>query len=117
MADIEIHAPMIITPRLLPGVRIEDGFISVEPTERTGEYGKPIWNWYVDIPAGESFGSDLAGWGDHKAMMGTLLSFLGAAAEAYPDGENSDLFTTLIVEWAYQNSDEIAILRMELEGE
>jgi len=117
MATIEIHEPMIITARLLPGVRIEDAFISVEPTGNRGEYGKPVWRWFIDLPDGEFKGDDLAGWGDHKAMMETLLAFLEAAAESYPDGENADLFPAPVVAWAHQNSDEISILRMELEGE
>lgn len=110
-----IMSPMIITARLLPGIKVEDGFISLEPTERRGEYGKPIWNWYVDIPAGEFEGTDLMGWGDHKAMMEDMLGFLGAAAESYPDGEHAELFPVAVVEWAHQNSDEISILACELE--
>lgn len=113
--EMIIKSPMIITARLLPGIKVEDGFISLEPTERCREYGKPIWKWYVDIPAGEFEGDDLAGWGDHKEMMASMLSFLGAAAESYPDGENADLFPPPVVEWAHQNSDEIAILSMDLE--
>lgn len=113
--EMVIKSPMIITARLLPGIKVEDGFISLEPTERRGEYGKPIWKWYVDIPAGEFEGNDLMGWGDHKGMMGDMLAFLGAAAESYPDGESTDLFPAPVAEWAQQNSDEISILSGELE--
>jgi hypothetical protein len=115
MATMEIHAPMIITARLLPGIKIEDGFISLEPTQMRGEHGKPIWKWFVDIPAGEFEGSDLMGWGDHAGMMGDMLAFLEAAAESYPDGESADLFPKPVVEWAQQNADEISILRTEIE--
>ncbi len=57
--------------------------------------------------------------------MESLLSFLGAAAESYrfrgldwdkigPD-DNATLFEKPVVEWAYQNSDEISILEYELQ--
>ena len=111
-----ITAPMIITARLLPGIKIEDGFISLEPTGRTGEHGKPIWKWFADIPAGEFEGSDLMGWGDHKGMMGDMLAFLVAAAESQPGGDSTDLFPMAVTKWARQNSDEISILSCELEG-
>ncbi len=110
-----INSPMIITARLLPGIRVEDGFISLEPTERRGDYGKPIWKWFVDIPAGEFDGDDLSGWGDHRGMMESMLTFLGACADSYPDGESAALFPKPVAEWAQQNSDEISILSCELE--
>jgi len=114
---MEIHPPMIITARLLPGIRIEDGFISLEPTKNRGEFGKPVWKWYADIPAGEFEGDELSGWGDHRGMMGDMLAFLSAAAESYPAGENADLFPAPVVEWAQHNSDELCFLREELEEE
>lgn len=107
--EMVIKSPMIITARLLPGIKVEDGFISLEPTEKRGEYGKPIWKWYVDIPAGEFEGDDLAGWGDHKGMMSDMLAFLGASD--YTPG----LFPEPVVEWARQNTDELDMLSCELE--
>jgi hypothetical protein len=106
---------MIISARLLPGLKVEDGFISLEPAGGHDHLGKPLWKWYIDIPDGEFEGADLAGWGDHREMMRSMLSFLGAAAESYPDGENANLFPPKVTEWAYQNSDEISILSCELE--
>lgn len=57
-----------------------------------------------------------------QEMLATLLTFLGAAAESYSyrqrtgrNGENEDLFPAPVVEWAYQNSDELSMLAMELE--
>jgi hypothetical protein len=114
--------PIIITPRLLPGVQIGGAFISVEPTRATDHYGKTKWQYFIDIDGQENSGADLAGWGDTQEMLATLLSFLGAAAESYAyrqrtgrDGENEDLFPAAVVEWAYQNSDELSMLAMELE--
>lgn len=55
--------------------------------------------------------------------MENLLCFLGAAAESYryrgcvytgdPD-DNSSLFPKPVVEWAYQHSDEIGLLELNL---
>jgi hypothetical protein len=62
-----------------------------------------------------------------RETLGSLLSFLGAAAESYahtigkyrgwPEdkGENGDLFSEHIVEWAHQNSDELAMLQSDIE--
>lgn len=51
------------------------------------------------------------------AMLGTLLSFLTACAESYPDGENADMFPPEVAEWAAQHSDELTMLALEIEGE
>lgn len=51
------------------------------------------------------------------AMLATLLSFLTACAESYPDGENADLFPRDVAEWAAQHSDELSMLRFEIEGD
>lgn len=61
---------------------------------------------------------------DPSKLNVSLLSFLGASAESYrykmdwdkltPDS-NASLFPRPVVEWAYQNSDEISILLCEIE--
>ena len=61
--------------------------------------------------------------GSEQDGMESLLSFLGAAAEAYyytlltgrkPD--NGDLFPDFVVQWAYFNSDEISMVVYEMEN-
>lgn len=57
--------------------------------------------------------------------MSDLLSFLGAAAESYryrkcdwanvTEDDNATLFQREVVEWAYQNSDEISMLGSEVD--
>lgn len=54
--------------------------------------------------------------------MFSLLSFLGAAAEAYDytvrtgrESDNGEMFTAFIVEWAYQHADEISMAAYDLE--
>lgn len=116
------YDPVIITPRLLPGVRIGDAFVSVEPTGGADRQGKPAWRWYVDAPGFEASESDLHGWGDAGEMLGTLLAFLEACAESRSygartgrKGENADLFSEHVGAWAEENSDEISMRRFEIE--
>lgn len=57
------------------------------------------------------------------AMLGTLLSFMDACAEAYAfqmreptaDPENLALFPESMREWCYLHSDELAMARLEIE--
>jgi hypothetical protein len=122
---ITLRPPTIITPRLLPGVRIGDVFVSIEYSRRPGSEGRTRYTYHVDLPAGEVTGYDLqsgAGGGTLQEGLENLLCFLEAAAESYSyrlrtgrQGENEDLFPPPVVEWAYQHSDEIAMTRLELE--
>lgn len=53
-------------------------------------------------------------------MLATLLSFLTACAESISylpggGGENANLFPRDVAEWAAQHSDELAMLRFEIE--
>lgn len=120
---MEIKAPMIITSRLKPGVRVADATISLYPTGKVDEDGKPQWMYEFDQDNGYSvFDDDLYGFGFVSEMMGTLLAFMEAAAESHAafirngrPGDNDGLFNREVAEWAYQNSDEISMVRMELE--
>ena len=60
--------------------------------------------------------------GTEREGMSSLLSFLGAAAEAYrynglcwKADTNCELFPAHIVEWAYQNDGEISVAAYEYE--
>lgn len=127
-----LRAPMVITSRLMAGVHIGEGAdlceISIQPSGKTDHRGAPRWSYFLDIPfAGvnrtrEHTGDDLAGWGDAREMLGTLLSFLTACTEARSyrqrtgrDSENEDLFPDYVAEWAQQHSYELSMLSLELE--
>lgn len=115
-----IKSPCEITPRLLPGVRVGDATISIKHTSRRDSEGRLAFRYYIDLPdGGEYSGADLRGscgaTPSLQSMLATLLGFLGACAESYPDGENANLFSKEVAEWAQQNSDEIACLRCEIE--
>lgn len=125
---MKLHSPFIITPRLLPGLSIGGATLSITYSHHPGDNERTRYQWFIDLAPGEKFsGEDLqsgCGGGNLQQGMESLLSFLGASAESYrykmdwdkltPDS-NASLFPRPVVEWAYQNSDEISILLCEIE--
>jgi hypothetical protein len=123
---VKLIEPVIITPRLLPGVKVGDGFVSIEYARRDGRDGRTRFQWYVDLPGGKEFaGDDLQSGCQGGCLQGgleTLLTFLSAAGDAYGftlrtgrETENSELFPQEVVEWAYQFCEELSWLQMELD--
>ena len=118
-----LTGPFVITPRLLPGVRIGGAWVQLERTRDVGAYGKPVHRWTIDLPDGsEHTGEDLCGREGLQGMFGSLLAFLGACADGYGytlrtgrESESVALFPSAVAEWAYQHSDEIDSLRVEIE--
>lgn len=120
-----MHPPFIITARLLAGVRVADAFISITFDGETSD-GRARYRYYIDGPNFEHEGNDLksgVGGGSLVGGMESLLCFLGAAADSYayrgeytgdPD-DNSSLFPEVVTVWAHQHSDEIDMLRFEIE--
>lgn len=127
---LKLTQPVIITARLLPGLRIGDTFISIEYDGWSAD-NRQTYRYYIDFSASndafhiiESHSkSDIhsgVGGGGLQEGLKTLLSFLSNAAEIYrhnglePRGDEG--FPPAVCEWAYQNDDEIAALKMELES-
>lgn len=120
---LELHKPFIITPRILAGLKIgKDSYISIAYGHTNGE-GRMCYSIWIDIGEKEFYVDDLKSGcrgSDLQEGMTSLLSFLGAAADAYRyemggrKSDNSDLFVPEVVEWAYQNSDEISMLAYEI---
>jgi hypothetical protein len=123
---MQLKPPFMISSRLLPGLKVADGSLSLEALRRNRE-GRIVYRWYADIPAGEFSEKDLkSGSGadvDYQNVFGDFLSFLSAAAESYAYGlrmqgdfgENVDLFPRPVVEWAHKHSEEIDTLQLEIE--
>jgi hypothetical protein len=117
-----IKSPFMISSRLLAAAQVGGATVSLEPTGRADRDGKPRWKWYIDLADGSEFSDDdLRGWGDTRAMMETLLGFLGACGEsvAYGErtgrtGENADLFPAAVGQWAAQWRDEISMMELEI---
>jgi hypothetical protein len=123
-----LKSPVLITSRLLPGVQLPDGTISITYSRRSGSEGRTRFQWFIDLDNGAEFeGDDLqsgAMGGNLQSGLESLLSFLGACAESYAydirrggdgtGGDNSDLFPLAVAEWAHQHSDELSMLACEL---
>ena len=122
-----LHAPLIITPRLMAGVQIgtPPAWVSVGPGPRNSE-GRTVYGVFIDLPDGtEHEVTDLrsgCGGGGIADGLASLLSFLGAAVESYAyrqrtgrDGENEHLFPPAVVQWAAENADEIGMLACDIE--
>lgn len=119
---MKLTSPLEITPSLMAGVRVGDGWVGVEPAEgHVDHYGKPAWRYQISTEDIEHEGNDLHSWGDAREVTAALLDFLGAAAEAYKaqmggrESDNADLFPPDVMEWAYQHDDELSILSCELQ--
>lgn len=109
----------------MPGLQIGGAWLSLGQGPRNNE-GRTVYGCFIDLPDGSEheitdLRSGCQGGGVQEGFA-SLLSFLGAAAESYAyrmrtgrSGENEDLFPAPVVEWAYQNSDEIAMLQLEIE--
>jgi hypothetical protein len=106
----------------LNGEGSREGSLSVTSNGERSADNREIFTYIIRNGEGEilSEGSDLKSGvgGDVPAekMMASLLSFLGAAAEARgPESDNWDLFNEATREWAQANSDELAMLEVEME--
>lgn len=124
---MRLQAPVIITARLMAGVKVgDDAFISIEYAGNDRD-GRNIYRYYIDAPSANFsvVNNDIKGWGGLQEGLESLLSFLGAAAESYDyakrmgkelsDTENGELFPANVTEWAYMNDSELSQLRLELE--
>lgn len=123
---MKLHPPFIITPRIMAGLKIGDGIISMGAGPRNEE-GRTVYGCFIDLPAGEFELNDLRSGcqgGDLQTGFGSLLVFLGAAADSYryrgldwdkiTEDDNASIFPRPVTEWAYQNENEICMLEYEL---
>ena len=119
---MKLHTPIIITSRLLPGVRFKDSMISIEYGSMTDD-NRQAYTVHIDAPDFSYTFHDLhsgVGGGDLQNGLESALSFLSAAGEDYRIhmGENpseEELFPVHVCEWAYQNSDELSMMQYVLE--
>lgn len=113
-----LRDPWQISSRLMPAVTVGGAWLSIEPGPRNRE-GRTQYDIWIDLPdGGEYHVTDLrsgCGGGDVREGMLSLLSFLYAAAESYPDGENADLFPPAVVAWADSCADDLTMLQLEID--
>jgi hypothetical protein len=122
---MEIHSPLIITSRLMPGARIGKGTVSIEYSPRQPHTGRTRYRYFVDVGKRSYKASDLqsgVGGGNLQEGLRSLMSFLSAAGEGYGyemrtgrKSDNTELFPKWLSEWAYENEDELSMLSIELE--
>ncbi len=116
----KLHPPVIITSRLLAGVKVGNTEISIQYDSITSE-GRMVYRYYIDNDILEYENNDIKSGcqgGNMQKGLSCLLSMLCAAAEAYnygPKSDNYDMFPPNIMEWCDTNSDELSMLCCELE--
>lgn len=131
---MEIHAPFIIGPRLLPALRIGDAFLSLDGmTETTVTAGRFRMRshspgFILDIGQNSYRIDDMqSGAGGFESVVEPfemLLSFMSACAEsiAYRErtghgGDNADLFEPAVAQWCADNASEIESAQCDLTDE
>jgi len=123
-----LNSPIEISPRLLPCVRIGNAIISITYSDKSDREGRTVYEYFIDTPEWEHTNdNDLKSGcqgGSLQSGLESLLSFLAACGESYGyrqrtghEGENESLFPPNVAEWAYQNSDELGMLSIQLEEE
>ena len=120
-----LHAPIIITPRLLPGVEVGNAYLSIRYSSRPGVDGRIRYRYFVDLPGGTIYSNnDLQSGcdgGDLVKGLASLMSFLSACGESveYRSGEepseNANLFPPAVGEWCAENNNELSSISVELE--
>lgn len=108
---MNVPNPAYISARLMAAVDVMRGE-ELQGTVSVICDGGNDYRWRIDTRNGHETGTDLRrpGADDYGEVLETLIMFLCAAAESYPDGENADLFREDIVKWAVENADELAML-------
>ena len=116
---MKLKKPFQISARLLPALHIGGAWVQLERLPGLNSENRTVYRWTIDLPDGAEFtGSDLrsgCGGGSLQSGFESLLSFLGAFAEAGEDRENSDLFPAGLREWAESAADEIAVTACDLD--
>lgn len=117
---MQLTPPVIITTRLMPGVRIGNSFISIDYRSLNLTKERRVYYCYwldldLDGTCIEHYGEDLSTGCNHGLAhaLADLLVFLSACGQGQLESDN--LFPINVEEWCYQNIDELSILSMELE--
>lgn len=125
---MKLHHPFGISPLLLPGLKINDAWLSlvrVESDILEPQRHRAVFR--LDIPGLDTYHDDSlrSGYGGFRSTVEpfeSYLAFLEACIESRrweqwnpgSKGDNSDLFTPHVADWAVDNSNEIECLRMDM---
>ncbi len=108
---MKIREPCCITSRLLAGVRIGDGEVSIDYSANQPNDGRTRYIYWIDTPTAHVSGCDLRSGvqgGRLQYGLATLLSFLSDFG--------AGLFPQSIAEWACRNAGELSAIAYDLEG-
>ena len=105
----------------MKSVNINDIDIDISVENTTDD--RMTFEWTIELAGQQYREANLkSGCGadpSESEMLGTLLTFLGAAGESYRydgmEGESSNLFPEPVVKWASENVEEIALAQYDLE--
>jgi len=124
---MKIYHPCSITSRLLPGIKLSTGTISIEYSERAGRESRTRYQYHIDIDGMPEFTDDdlesgCQGGSLNKGLA-SLLSFMSSAAESYSFqqrndvswNESEEMWPENITEWLDSVSDELSMAAYELE--
>lgn len=126
MPVLTIKAPAIITPRLMPGVKIGDGIISIAP-DRVTDDNRMQFCYYLDTPDIHFSACDLrSGVGGKRACGGanlqaglvSLLCFMQSAGEEYRRNRkpiDPPMFPKKVSAWCYQYQEELLDMELTLD--
>lgn len=117
---MQLKAPFSIAPNLEAGIQVGHAWVTIDYAARHGIGNATRYKWTIFGQGFEYSGDDLQSGqqgGGLREGMGSLLSFLGAFAEAlrHPLSENRDLFPAELADWASEHSDEFSMLALEIE--
>jgi hypothetical protein len=114
---MKLRPPFIISARLLPALKIGDVTLSLDDRYAHGD--RDVCTFYFDGPdfAHTDVGLSVLPGTPAQRCFESMLSFLGAAAEAWdrPDSDNRTLFPPAVMQWANENSSEIYQVESDLE--
>lgn len=122
---MKLTQPLIITTRLLPGVQIGDGFVSIEEHGYSSD-DRIVWKYYIDGPDWEYSDHNLkseVGGETLQEGLALVLSSLESAVRLYEynglemddDDRNVRMFPDYVTLWASRHSCKISMLWMELD--
>ena len=119
---MKLHPPIMITSRLMAGIKVNDGTISISYSENQDQpNGRIRFKYAIDLPNFSYENEELIGRGNLQSALGDLLVFLQSAGESYyydkkldPD---CDMFPDKIQLWAGENYDGLSMMNCEIDPE
>jgi hypothetical protein len=124
---MNLHPPFEISSRLMACVKVGGAYISIEYCNSFLKSGRQYYNYCIDLgDKSLEVKNELSTARRQESLqraMADLLSFLGAAAEAFDykkrnpelDAENLDMFPGWVNKWAAKNEDELSMIQCEIE--